>query len=123
MVSVSPPQLANIARFPDPVVYPHTAARLGVLGDCAHGIVFFFGQLALVQETVRRLPIGEPVLPRAQLLNLAEALLNAAEAAVKALPAFADPIWAEGDEVFTSEVAEARRSREGFRLPAAPAPG
>lgn len=123
VVSVSSQQLANIARFPDPVVYPHTAARLGVLGDHAHGIVFFFGQLTLVQDTVRRLSIGEPVLTRAQLLNLAEALLNAAEAAVKALPAFAEARWVENDRAFASQVAEARASFERLRsAPAASAP-
>jgi hypothetical protein len=71
VVSVSPQQLGNVARFPDPVVYQHSAARLGTLGDYAHGVVFFFGQVTLVKDALRRLPAAEPVLSRAQLVNFA----------------------------------------------------
>jgi hypothetical protein len=109
-MTVTPQQIDKVAHFPDAVIYPQTAASLGALGDYAHGIVFFFGQVTLVQDALRRLPTEVPVLPRVQLVNIALALFNAADAAREALPAFAAPRWSDGDRVFESQVTEARTS-------------
>jgi hypothetical protein len=46
---MTPVALENIARFPDPVIYPNTVAGLGSLGEHAHLVVFFFNQISMVR--------------------------------------------------------------------------
>jgi hypothetical protein len=84
-------QMRGEARFPEPVVYPNSADRLGLLGPYAHDVVYFFAQVNVVMEALRL--IGENTQPntyllRDQVVNLASALLNAAEAGIRAFPAF-----------------------------------
>lgn len=116
LVSISPLQLGTFAHFPEPVIYPHSAPGLGALGRHAHDIVFFFGQVTLVKDALQHLrESGSPTeVPRLQLVRIAQALFNAADAAVAALPALTDPIRADGDKQFTSEVAKARNSVMGL---------
>lgn len=112
VVGVTTRNIENLTHFPDAVVYPQTASQLGTLGDHAHSIVFFFGQVVLVRDAAKLLPLDVTVISRAQLLNFAQALLNAADAAVEAMPAFASDRWAEGDRNFASQVADARQPLE-----------
>jgi hypothetical protein len=84
-------QIRGDTRFPEPVVYPNSADRLGLLGPLAHDVVYFFAQVNVVQEALRLL--GENTEPNAylfreQVVSLASALLNAAEAGIRAFPAF-----------------------------------
>ncbi len=99
--SVNPPkmyarvtiaQLQGDARFPEPVIYPNSADRLGVLGPTrVHDVVYFFGQIAVVRDVLSLLVEAHgsgASVPADQISNLAEALLRAAEAGVRTFPAF-----------------------------------
>src|SRR5271155_1104661 len=47
--------LEEATRFPDPVIYPNTANRLGLLGDHANDVVFFFSQIQVIRAPVSRI--------------------------------------------------------------------
>jgi len=90
-VKITVVQLQGDARFPEPIVYPSCADRLGLIGPSAHDVVYFFAQVAVVKEALRLL--GEKTdrntyVVYDQVVNLAAALLNAAEAGLRAFPAF-----------------------------------
>jgi hypothetical protein len=111
VVAISAQEIEDTARFPEPAVYPQTAAGLGVLGKYAYNIVHFFGQVTLVRDVLRNAAqTADPrsvVTPRDYLINCAEGLLKAAEAATRALPAF-EKIGE--DERYGKVVSEARQS-------------
>ena len=103
-------------RYPDPVIYPRGADRLGALGEQpAFEAVYFYAQLALLREalgdTQAEHPIGDEnfYMPVSilQVLTVMAALVSAADAAVKALPAFKGRTWTEQDATLTAKCAAA----------------
>jgi hypothetical protein len=90
-------RIQDIVRFPSPVIYPHSAPGLGLLGENAGLIVHFYNQLTSVSDVVARFHPETPV-NRAQVHNIAESLLSAAEHGAKCLSAFADTPRSEHDE-------------------------
>lgn len=111
VITVPTSRIVNLARFPEAIVYPHSAGQLGLFGNYAHSIVFFFGQVVRVREAASLIPEA-PVTSRAELVSIAQALLYAAEAAVEVLPAFAVAKWADGDKIFAKRVTVAREAFE-----------
>lgn len=95
--------------FTDPVIYPHSAAGLGALGEHAFSVVYFYNQLALVRALVKQFE-SDALVPMRQLANIADGLLNVAERAVDCLPAFAGTCSSEHDDKFAEEVALERES-------------
>lgn len=114
MVDVSSRRLESIVRFPDPVIYPHAGASLGAFGDRAHDIVYFFGQVKIVELATESIPPGQIQFARGLLISFARGLFNASEAAVRALPAFESPTWAANDVQYVSELEKLRASVEGI---------
>lgn len=106
-------QILSAARFPDPVIYPHAAARLGSLGDGAHWIVNFFGQIQVfkdMREHMRDLPIPASIPPN-NAISPADALLWACEAAVHVLPLLrTGSYYLEQDQRFAEAVQTAREN-------------
>ena len=47
--------LEEATRFPDPVIYPNTANRLGLLGDHANDVVLFFSQIQVIRSAISRI--------------------------------------------------------------------
>jgi len=107
--------LEEAARFPDPVIYPNTASRLGMLGDHANDIVLLFAQIQVIRaaisrmrrdlmdqratteraiETLRNEGVPAPLVKRPMILaigpensaDVAEKLLVAAEISAELLP-------------------------------------
>jgi hypothetical protein len=108
---VSLAQAENVTRFPEPIIYSRTANNIGTLGDYAHKVVVFYGQLSLIWENMRRRQeYASLALSGDEVHFLAVALLTAAGAAADALPAFAASAWVEKDASFTRQVAEAREA-------------
>jgi hypothetical protein len=108
-------RLQKIVRFPDPVIFPHSAPNLGSLGENAHEIVQFFNQISTIFDKVEHsisadgLPAMVTTPALAQMIEAAEALLAATETAVKTLPAFADTPQSEHDAAFATSIAIERQ--------------
>ena len=47
--------LEEATRFPEPVIYPNTATRLGLLGDHANDVVLFFSKIQIIRAGVVRM--------------------------------------------------------------------
>jgi hypothetical protein len=47
--------LEEATRFPEPVIYPNTANRLGLLGDHANDVVLFFAKIQVIRAAVARI--------------------------------------------------------------------
>lgn len=122
--TISATQIGLCCKLPEPVVYPRGADRLGMLGErAAFDAVYFYGQLALILETVRhvsqlrdlrdqRAPLGTR-----QLLEVMRALLNAVSAALDALPAFSTEIFSDQDAVLAARFAAAHDDLEKLLSP------
>lgn len=104
--------IQNAARFPEPVIYPNVANRLGLIGDEAHWIVFFFGQIQVFRDArddMRRLPNPSSIPPQ-NAIFAADALLDACEAAVHVLPLVRSGSYYAGqDAKFAQAVLDARK--------------
>jgi hypothetical protein len=100
--------LRDSLRFPDPVIYPKSASRVGVLGEHTHMFVEFYCQLWSVPDGVYERYPEESKLQRAGLVGVAESLLELAEIGIKALPAFAGMPGSELDGQLQKDTAEAR---------------
>jgi hypothetical protein len=48
-------QIENAVRFPEPIIYPAVAGKLGLLGDGAYQTVFFFACISMVKDGVDRM--------------------------------------------------------------------
>lgn len=112
--------LTAYSQMPESTVYPRNADKIGTLGtEVAESVVFFFGQLAIISDSVRRSPlIGEDaakVLVPAQVLNTLLALVQALEAAVKVRSQVPSPAWAERDSGFKKGVEDASRELEALQ--------
>ena len=112
--------LTAYSQMPEAVVYPQNSDKIGALGpEVAEGVVFFFGQLAIMADSVRRSPlIGEDatkVLVPDQVLNTLLALVQALEAAVKVRLQIPSPRWAERDGGFKKGVEDAARELEALQ--------
>jgi hypothetical protein len=71
--------LEDLARFPDPIVYPNSAAALGTLGDGAYLTVQFFNQISIIRAKVLAMTAATPqhvVIAREQVLNWEGRLLT-----------------------------------------------
>jgi len=102
--------LEDDARFPAPIVYSNISDSLGTLGDYAHDVVLFYGQVDLTTDAIRRLgnllsSTGKVDQPTAA--HLADTLLNACQSAVAVLPAFKNTPRSEYDAEFAHVVSKA----------------
>ncbi len=80
-------QIENVVRFPDPIIYPAIAGRLGLLGDVAYQVVYFFSCIAMASQGVERMRrSSEPTFHPQNAVDVAGALLVAATASVPILP-------------------------------------
>jgi len=80
-------QIENTVRFPDPIIYPAIAGRLGLLGDAAYQVVYFFSCIAMANQGVARMRrTSENKFFPQNAVDVAGALLVAASAAVPVLP-------------------------------------
>jgi hypothetical protein len=109
----TPFQMADISRFPEPVVYPNSASALGAIGEHAHFIVQFFNQISMIRDGAE-IFLGMTIVsvPTRQALELARSLFNAADAAVQAQPAFVGTPQSEHDLRFSRVVASAGEDLE-----------
>lgn len=105
-------RIKNAARFPDPVIYPNVANRLGLLGDDAHWVVYFFGQIQVFLSGLNDMrELLEPnSIPAGNAHFAADALLAACEAAVHLLPLMrSDDYYSGQDSKFREAVSAARK--------------
>ena len=101
-------KLRRVVRFPDPVIYNSSAGSVGVLGEFAHVVVRFYGQVESVPDDMyERIPKTAHLGWR-DLDEAAESLLNVVECGIEALPAFAGTPGSQSDEQILREVADAR---------------
>ncbi len=110
--SVGRAWLAAHSQLPEPVVYPRNADKVGSLGpEAAFNSVFFYGQLALLADSVRRTALtgddATKALTTDQVVNVMTALVTAAAAAVEVLPKLQSPAWTEQDATFKGRVEKA----------------
>jgi hypothetical protein len=115
VIAISAHELEGTALFPEAVVYPQTAASLGLLGAYAYRVVHFYAQLSLVRDLIRRAaqaPDSHTPCQWNYVLNFADGLLKTTEAAMKTLPAF--EMTAE-DTKIAQLVAQARPPFESFK--------
>lgn len=103
-------------RYPEPVIYPRGADKLGALGEQpAFEAVYFYAQLALLREALAETQAEHPVgdenvyipVSVVQVLTVMAALVSAADAAVKALPAFKGRTWTRQDATLASKCSAA----------------
>ena len=106
-------------RFADPVIYPNTAASLGLIGNAAHEVEFFFFQMAVTRDAVARLGAGRQrlsIVEQPQLVAIAESALKAAETVALILPsAFTTGPYSENDRLFAETVKNARRELDSIK--------
>jgi type II secretory pathway pseudopilin PulG len=106
--------IMNAGRFPPPVIYPNAASRLGLIGDEAHWIVFFYAQIQVfVEQREQMKGLADPLytIPTQNAVASTDALLSACEAAVHVLPLVrVGDFYTGQDEKFTAAVAEARNN-------------
>lgn len=105
--SLTASQLAYQCRYPEPVVYPRGADKLGILGETpAFEAVYFYAQLSLLRESVNGVDAArDPTrhVSMREVLIVMAAMLSAARAAVKAVPAFQGDSWSEQDGALTTK--------------------
>jgi hypothetical protein len=85
----------------------------GTLGDYAHDVVLFYGQVELMTDAIRRLgnllsSTGKVDQPTAA--HLADALLGACQSAVAVLPAFKNTPRSQYDAEFSGVISEAAKA-------------
>ena len=104
-------RLEDLARFPEPIIYPNSAIRLGLIGDDAHWVVYFFAQIQHFRQGVVILkthPTPQSITP-VNAESSADALLDACEAAVFVLSTLRRGSYYQiQDERFAEAVATAR---------------
>jgi hypothetical protein len=104
--------ILNAGRFPAPVIYANVAHRLGMMGDEAHWIVFFYAQIQAFVEMrsqMQGLANVHGYIGHAYATSPAEAMLKACEAAVHVLPLVkAGNFYSDQDRKFGSAVSAAR---------------
>jgi hypothetical protein len=105
-------QIANAARFPPPIVFTKIADRLGMLGDEAHWIVFFYAQIQVFKDALldlEKAPIPNSIAP-VNANFAADALLDACEAAVHVLPLLrSGSYYISQDNKFSEAISTARQ--------------
>jgi hypothetical protein len=115
-------EMEEAVRFPDPVIYPGAAARLGLLGEQTHFVVNFYQQFQALRDTMGRIRINE-----GRVLNpddLIEALLSLAETGARLLPRLrVSREDSQADVNFAAGVERERRSWDDLRRQRGTMPG
>lgn len=104
--------LSAFSQLPAAVVYPGNADKVGLLGAVtAERIVFFYGQLALIADSVARTALVGPevfgILDQWQVQNAMLGFLNAADAAERLRELIRSPEWIQLDADFKEAAAKA----------------
>lgn len=104
--------LVAFSQLPAPVVYPAGTDKVGMLGPVtAERIVYFYGQLALIADSVARSPlIGREaygIREEWQVRGVMEGFLNSMLAAVRLRELIRSPEWFSHDAEFKRTVDQA----------------
>jgi hypothetical protein len=119
---VSAGYLDDKFRFPQPIIYRQVAGRVAEVGEKAYAVVYFYAQLEVALDAVRRLmniekEIRSHTVLATQILEVARSLLQALTAAREAIPTL-EPInstIAAADATFLADV-DGAISRHRARL-------
>lgn len=112
-------QIEDAARFPNPVIYLSSANKLGLIGDEAHYVVYFFGLIDVFRGTVGPMRLNQRLkndIGRDNLLAAAAGLLTACQVAADLLRRFKSRYFENADDRFKRSVLEAATVWKDLKL-------